>query len=81
MKVVIIGNGLGGVTTASNLAMLDDSIDIEIISEEKYPYYSRVRLIDYIVGNVSEDELIVYDQNWYDAKGITLHLNTRIRSV
>ncbi len=81
MKVAIIGNGLAGVTLASNLFNLDDSIEIHIFSEEKHPYYSRVRLVDYVVGNIALDELFVYDLNWYTQRNINLHLNTTVKTV
>ncbi|MHA1792989.1 MAG: NAD(P)/FAD-dependent oxidoreductase [Promethearchaeota archaeon] len=81
MKVIIIGNGLAAVTTASNILNLDDNIDIEIFTEEKYPYYSRVRLIDFMVGDISLDDLIVYDEHWYESRGIELHLETRVTKV
>nr|MDO8113958.1 FAD-dependent oxidoreductase [Candidatus Sigynarchaeota archaeon] len=81
MKVIIIGNGLAGVTVAANLVNMDESIEINIFSEEKYTYYSRVRLVDYVVGNVSLDELFVYDENWYTQRGIKLHLNSTVKTV
>ncbi|NMC03923.1 MAG: NAD(P)/FAD-dependent oxidoreductase [Candidatus Lokiarchaeota archaeon] len=81
MKVAIIGNGLAGVTLASNLYNLDDSLDINIFSEEKHFYYSRVKLVDYIVGNIAKDELFVYDENWYNQRGITLHRNSSVKNV
>nr|MDO8086193.1 FAD-dependent oxidoreductase [Candidatus Sigynarchaeum springense] len=81
MKVAIIGNGLAGVTLASNLYNLDESIEIHMFSEEKHPYYSRVRLVDYVVGNISLDELFVYDTNWYAQRNINLHLNSAVKTV
>lgn len=81
MKVIIIGNGLAGVTVASNLVNMDDSIEIDMISEEKYTYYSRVRLVDYMVNKVSLDELIIYDESWYEQRNINLHLNTLVTKV
>ncbi len=81
MKVLIIGNGLAGVTLASNLFNLDESIEIHMFSEEKHPYYSRVRLVDYVVGNISLDELFVYDANWYAQRNINIHLNSAVKAV
>ncbi|MFX0102760.1 MAG: NAD(P)/FAD-dependent oxidoreductase [Candidatus Hodarchaeota archaeon] len=81
MKVIIIGNGLAGVTVASNLVNLDDSIEIDIISEEKYTYYSRVRLVDYMVNKISLDDLIIYDESWYEQRDINLHLNSRVTKL
>lgn len=81
MNVAIIGNGLAGVTVASNLVNMDNSIQIDMFSEESHPYYSRVRLVDYILGNVALDELFVYDENWYKERNINLHLNSTVKVV
>ncbi|MCP4763403.1 MAG: NAD(P)/FAD-dependent oxidoreductase, partial [archaeon] len=45
---MIIGNGIAGVFTAQNIRNLDKNVEIEIISQEKYPYYSRVKLPELI---------------------------------
>jgi len=81
LKVAIIGNGLAGVTVASNLVNMDESIQIEMFSEEPYPYYSRVRLVDYVIGKLALDELFVYDENWYKQRKINLHLNSTVKVV
>lgn len=81
MKTIIVGNGLAAVTVASNLHDIDESIDIEMFTEEPCTYYSRVRLVEYVVGNVSKDELIIYDEDWYEQRGITLHLNAKVTGV
>ena len=41
MKVVIIGNNVGGTFTAQNLRSLNEDIEIEVFTQEKYPYYTR----------------------------------------
>lgn len=81
MKVIIIGNGLAGVTVASNLVSLDPSVEVEIFSEENYPYYSRVKLVDFMMGTISKEDLIVFEEFWYEARDITLHLQSRVIEV
>ncbi|MHA1682508.1 MAG: NAD(P)/FAD-dependent oxidoreductase [Promethearchaeota archaeon] len=83
MRVCIIGNGLAAVTVASNLFNLDvdNSIQIDIFTEEKYPYYSRVKLVEFLMGHITQDELIVYDMDWYEQREINLHLNSKVVKV
>jgi nitrite reductase (NADH) large subunit len=50
MKYVIIGNGVAGTTAAANIRKLDTVGEISIITEEYLPFYSRIRLIDYLAG-------------------------------
>ncbi|MBD3188059.1 NAD(P)/FAD-dependent oxidoreductase, partial [Candidatus Bathyarchaeota archaeon] len=44
MEVIVIGNGVGGMSVASKMRGLDGNVTIEIYSDEPYGYYSRVWL-------------------------------------
>jgi|LSQX01.1.fsa_nt_gb nitrite reductase (NADH) large subunit len=75
MRLVIIGNGVAGVTTARYVTDRDPSIETAIYSDESYPYYPRPRLIDLIAGHTSPEAISFYPQDWYTKRGIDLHLN------
>ncbi len=77
-KYLIIGNGVAGTTAADNIRRNDPSGEITIVSNEDLPFYYRVRLPDYLAGEVSESDLIVKRQEWYDEKKITLKLAVKI---
>jgi nitrite reductase (NADH) large subunit len=70
MKLVIIGNGVAGVTTARYVAESDPSISITIYSDERYLYYPRPRLIELMAGKVSIEQAILYPDEWYRKRGI-----------
>ena len=40
MKVVIIGGGAGGISTASNIRKLDEEIEITVFTRDRYVSYS-----------------------------------------
>lgn len=77
MKLVIIGNGVAGVTTARHVTDRDPSIEVTICSDESYPYYPRPKLIDLIAGDVSPDAIAFYPRDWYAKRGIDLRLGRR----
>ena len=81
MKVVIIGNNVSGTFTAQNLRLLNEEAEIEIFTQEKYPYYTRVNLPELISENVKVDDLIVFKEDWYENKQIKLNLKTRIKKI
>ena len=81
MKLVIIGNGVAGTTTARLVADRDSSVDITVYSQERYAYYPRPRLIDYLAGDVSLDEMSLYDAAWYAARGIEVRLDQTVVSL
>ncbi len=81
MKVVIIGNNVAGTFTAQNLRSLNEDIEIEIFTQEKYPYYTRVKLPELISEKVAIDDLIIFKEDWYNTKRINLHLNKKVKKI
>ncbi len=81
MKVVIIGNNISGTFTAQNIRSLNDEIEIEIFTQEKYPYYTRVKLPELISGKVTINDLIVFKEEWYTKKQIKLNLNKKVNKI
>ena len=81
MKVIIIGNNVAGTFTAQNLRSLNEDIEIEVFTQEKYPYYTRIKLPELIPEKITIDDMIVFKEDWYNAKRINLHLNKRIKKI
>ncbi|MFX1487618.1 MAG: FAD-dependent oxidoreductase [Promethearchaeota archaeon] len=81
MKIVIIGNNVSGTFTAQNLRFLSEDVEIEMVTLEKYPYYSRIKLPELISEQVTIDDLIVFNEEWYKDKKIDLSLNTRVNEI
>ena len=81
MKLVIIGNGVAGITTARHVADRDQSVEIVVYSEELYPYYPRPRLIDLLAGKVSEEGMVFYPEEWYAGRSIRTHLGRRVVAI
>jgi nitrite reductase (NADH) large subunit len=78
---LIIGNGVAGTTAAEAIRQQDPKGSITILSEEDIPFYYRIRLNDFIAGEVSEDKLIAKKAAWYQEQRIDLRLNTRITKL
>lgn len=78
---LIIGNGVAGTTAAETIRKQDPAGSITILSEEDIPFYYRIRLNDFIAGEVSEDKLIAKKKAWYQEQRIELRLNTRISGL
>ncbi|MFX1417808.1 MAG: FAD-dependent oxidoreductase [Promethearchaeota archaeon] len=81
MKVVIIGNNISGTFTAQNIRSLNNEVDIEVYTQEKYPYYTRVKLPELISEKVKIDDLIVFKKDWYKTKKINLYLEKKINKI
>lgn len=76
MKHIIIGNGVAGTSAALTIRKQDAAADILILSAEPTPFYSRIRLIDYLSGEVSAQDLILFKDSWYEKNAVALRLST-----
>jgi len=81
MKVVIVGNNVAGTFSAQNLRFLNEDVEIEIFTQERYPYYTRVNLPELIPGKVQAEDLIVFKDDWYKDKHIKLNLNSKVTKI
>lgn len=81
MKYIIIGNGVAGTTAAINIRKIDHEGEITMLSDEAYPFYSRIRLMEYISGDADESGLVIYKDAWYEKNNIKLLLNTPVSKI
>jgi nitrite reductase (NADH) large subunit len=81
MKHVIIGNGVAGTTAAWHIRKTDPSASVSIITEEPYPFYSRIRLPQLLAGETDEPGLVIRKPGWYEDNRIDLILSTVVSAV
>jgi len=73
MRYLIVGNGVAGISGALAIRKHDADADITILAAEPFPFYSRIRLIDYLAGSASESDLVIFRPQWYENNRITVH--------
>ena len=81
MKHLIIGNGVAGTTAALSIRKTDPDAVIEMITDEPHPFYSRIRLPEFLSGETDENSLIIRKPEWYEHNRITLSLSTRAIAI
>jgi nitrite reductase (NADH) large subunit len=81
MKVIVIGNGLAGTMAAKTLRELDSGVEVHIYAEEKYPYYPRPNLIEYIAGRMPFERLFAFSEDWHVRQNINIHLGKPVRKI
>ncbi|AEC21513.1 assimilatory nitrite reductase large subunit [Pusillimonas sp. T7-7] len=82
MKLVVVGNGMAGIRTLEELLKLDsDLYDITVFGSEPYPNYNRILLSPVLTGEQTIQDIILNDTSWYEANGITLHLNSTVTHI
>ncbi len=81
MRVIIVGNGLAGTIAAKTLREMDRTVEIDVFAEEKYHYYPRPNLIEFIAGNLSFDKIFAFSEGWYSQQRINLHLANPVKTI
>jgi nitrite reductase (NADH) large subunit len=81
MKAVIIGNGLAGTMAAKTLRELNPQVEIVVFAEEKYPYYPRPNLIEYIGGKLPYERIFAFSEEWHIRQKIDIRLGTTVRKI
>ncbi|MFX1558179.1 MAG: FAD-dependent oxidoreductase [Promethearchaeota archaeon] len=81
MKIVIIGNNVAGTFSAQNIRYIDEDAEVEIFTQENYPYYTRIKLPELISKKVTIQDLIVFKEDWYNNKRIKLNLNNKVKNI
>jgi nitrite reductase (NADH) large subunit len=81
MKYVIIGNGVAGTTAAAAIRKNDPTGEIQILTEETQAFYSRIRLMEYLAGEVDLPKLRIKNDQWYEQNQIQLALNSRVTDI
>ena len=81
MRLVIVGNGVAGITTARFVAERDPSVEITVYSDERYPYYPRPRLVELLAGQVLPENMAFYPDEWYTKRRIRTVLGCRVLEI
>ncbi|MCF8061300.1 MAG: FAD-dependent oxidoreductase [Deltaproteobacteria bacterium] len=79
VQYLIVGNGVAGTTAAEQIRREDPDGRITIVTDEDLPFYWRIRLNEFISGDISEEALVSKSRGWYEEHDIRLILETSIR--
>jgi nitrite reductase (NADH) large subunit len=85
MRLLIVGNGVAGITLARELRAREESPDalsITILARESYDYYSRIRLPEVFGGEAMSAELLaLYKPSWYARRSIEVLLGKDVAAI
>jgi len=80
-KYLIIGGGMAGTTAAETIRENDKEGSVAIISQEKYPLYSKVVLPMYLGGSVPEEKVFLRSEISFKEKNISLLLRANVVKI
>ncbi len=80
-KVVIIGNGIAGVTAADHIRRRHPNCTIQIVASENHPLYNRMGITRLVYGRSAMQGLHLMPESWYTERKIDVLLNTMARAI
>ena len=81
-RLVVIGNGMAGCRAIEEILKRDrDRFQITVFGAEPRVNYNRIMLSPVLAGDKAFDDIIINDQAWYDANGITLHAGRAVTAI
>jgi len=81
LNVVIVGNGVAGVTVARIIKDKNPETRVSIYTDESHHYYPRPRLYEVLSGEAKPREVYMFSEEWYEKKGINVQLNKKALSI
>jgi nitrite reductase (NADH) large subunit len=76
-RVVIVGNGIAGVTAAEHVRRRHPECAIDLVADEHHHLYNRMGISRLIYGRSAMRGLYLNPDAWYEERGITTWLNTQ----
>ncbi|WP_339157339.1 nitrite reductase large subunit NirB [Paenibacillus sp. FSL W8-0186] len=80
-KLVVIGNGMAGISTVEQILKLTTQFEITVFGSEPHPNYNRIMLSYVLEGSKTIDDIVLNDWQWYADNGITLHTGTKVVKI
>jgi NADPH-dependent 2,4-dienoyl-CoA reductase/sulfur reductase-like enzyme/ferredoxin len=80
-RVVVVGNGIAGVTAADHMRRRHPDCAIEVVAAEPHPLYNRMGISRLIYGRSAMVGLHLLPDAWYDDNRVTCWLNTRAVAI
>ena len=80
-RYVIIGNGTAGASAVGEIRKRDKEGSIVIITREKYPYYYRPRLPEYMAGEVKPADFTMHPLSQYKTWNVDIRLGEAVLAI
>jgi len=80
-RVVVLGNGIAGVTAVDHIRRRHPATAIDLVAEEPHHLYNRMGIARLVYGKSAMQGLYLNPESWYGDRGVEVWLNTRALGV
>jgi nitrite reductase (NADH) large subunit len=80
-QLVVVGNGMAGVSCVEQILKQPHNFDITIFGDETHVNYNRILLSLVLAGEKSAEDIVINDIDWYQTNDIRARLGVKIASI
>jgi NADPH-dependent 2,4-dienoyl-CoA reductase/sulfur reductase-like enzyme/ferredoxin len=80
-NVVVVGNGIAGITAADHVRRRHPNCSIDVVARERYHLYNRMAITRLIYGGSAMQGLFLMQDQWYEQHRINTWLNTQVVAI
>lgn len=80
-NMIIIGNGAAGIAAVQAIRQHDKECAITVLTAESHPYFYKPRLAELIAKTVTEQQIIVYKEEWYRTNTVSVVYNSPVIAI
>ncbi|MDE2160842.1 MAG: FAD-dependent oxidoreductase, partial [Burkholderiales bacterium] len=80
-RIVVVGNGVAGITVAEALRRESASLQITLVADEPLHFYNRMALPRAVNGRGSFESLALLPESWYRQRRVDVRLATRATAI
>ena len=81
MRYVIIGGSAAGISAVEAIRSIDQKGEITVISDEKYPLYSRCLITYYLAKSIDEKKLKFRKEDFFQVNRVNAILGVKVEKV
>lgn len=80
-RIIVIGNGAAGMEAARTIRSQNDTVEILVLTEESFPFYSRIHLSTFIGDESRVEDITIFPEPWYAEQNILVKLGKKISTI
>ncbi|MBX2843105.1 MAG: molybdopterin-dependent oxidoreductase [Flammeovirgaceae bacterium] len=80
-KIVIVGAGAAGYRFINTYREINQEDEIHVFSNEKYPFYNRVLLPEYVNEQLDWEDLVKFKMGEFEKLNVHLHVSNSVMQV
>jgi len=80
-RIIIIGNGIAGITAVKAIREVDKESEVFIFGEEKFYPYNRIKLSKNLFDELSEDNTLLLKKSWYEENKVNIYVSKKVIKV